>query len=332
MRRFRWWVHTTCHVSKPRRSPVRALCVAAACAAALAPSTPQTGRLRGARHHHRPGQQGAPFGRLRRPPRRQGCGGSRDRTDQRRRLHAGHAPAGDVAADPGPHRPGERNLRAARRRHHARVHGRFPERRSFLSRRVLAVAKRHVRPGVVPSRTDQVAPVPQGRAVKVYCHIHSHMSASIMVFDHPFFTIPKADGSFTIDDVPTGHLQGQRLARADRRKQPVGPDRSRPALRSPVRAADKYQVMAARTPRFVTRTMATTFATVVFILAAVLLVVTLIVRERMRTTVIDHLTRSRECSARSSSAGCRRCRRRRRCWRNRPPSRRRWTPITRSRA
>ena len=46
----------------------------------------------------------------------------------------------------------------------------------------------------------------------------------------------------------------------------------------------------ARTPRFVIRTMATTFATVVFILAAVLLVVTLIVRERMRTTVVDHLT------------------------------------------
>jgi hypothetical protein len=48
--------------------------------------------------------------------------------------------------------------------------------------------------------------------------------------------------------------------------------------------------MAPRTPRFVVRTMATTFTTVVFILAAVLLVVTLIVRNRMRTTVIDHLT------------------------------------------
>lgn len=44
----------------------------------------------------------------------------------------------------------------------------------------------------------------QAGLVKVYCHIHSHMSASIMVFDHTFFTIPKADGSFIIDDVPTG--------------------------------------------------------------------------------------------------------------------------------
>ena len=45
-----------------------------------------------------------------------------------------------------------------------------------------------------------------------------------------------------------------------------------------------------RTPRFVTRTMATTFGTVVFILATVLLVVSLIVRDRVRTTVSDHLT------------------------------------------
>jgi plastocyanin len=40
--------------------------------------------------------------------------------------------------------------------------------------------------------------------IKVYCHIHSHMSASIMVFDHPYFAIPKADGSFAIEDVPAG--------------------------------------------------------------------------------------------------------------------------------
>ena len=43
--------------------------------------------------------------------------------------------------------------------------------------------------------------------VKVYCHIHSHMSASIMVFDHPYFTIPKADGTFALDAVPEGNYQ-----------------------------------------------------------------------------------------------------------------------------
>jgi plastocyanin len=40
--------------------------------------------------------------------------------------------------------------------------------------------------------------------VKVYCHIHSHMSASIMVFDHDHFTIPDAEGFFTLDGVAPG--------------------------------------------------------------------------------------------------------------------------------
>jgi len=40
--------------------------------------------------------------------------------------------------------------------------------------------------------------------VKVYCHIHSHMSASILVLDHPYFTIPELNGSFTLPNVPAG--------------------------------------------------------------------------------------------------------------------------------
>lgn len=43
--------------------------------------------------------------------------------------------------------------------------------------------------------------------VKVYCHLHSHMSASIMVFDHPFFTIPKPDGTFALEAIPAGTYQ-----------------------------------------------------------------------------------------------------------------------------
>jgi plastocyanin len=40
--------------------------------------------------------------------------------------------------------------------------------------------------------------------VKVYCHLHSHMSASIMVFDHPHFAVPHGDGSFVLADIPAG--------------------------------------------------------------------------------------------------------------------------------
>ena len=40
--------------------------------------------------------------------------------------------------------------------------------------------------------------------VKVYCHIHSQMSATIVVLDHPYFTTPDVDGQFTIANVPPG--------------------------------------------------------------------------------------------------------------------------------
>jgi plastocyanin len=40
--------------------------------------------------------------------------------------------------------------------------------------------------------------------VKVYCRIHSHMSATILVLDHPHFTVPEIDGRFALPDVPAG--------------------------------------------------------------------------------------------------------------------------------
>ena len=40
--------------------------------------------------------------------------------------------------------------------------------------------------------------------VKVYCNIHSHMSATILVLDHPYFVIPNLDGTFELPGVPAG--------------------------------------------------------------------------------------------------------------------------------
>ncbi len=40
--------------------------------------------------------------------------------------------------------------------------------------------------------------------VKVFCDIHSHMSASILVLDHPYFTIPAVDGTFELPNLPPG--------------------------------------------------------------------------------------------------------------------------------
>jgi plastocyanin len=43
--------------------------------------------------------------------------------------------------------------------------------------------------------------------VKVFCDIHSHMAASVVVFNHPWFTVPDADGNFEIGDLPAGNPQ-----------------------------------------------------------------------------------------------------------------------------
>jgi len=45
---------------------------------------------------------------------------------------------------------------------------------------------------------------PKAGLVKVFCHIHSQMSASILVLDHPYFVTPDDEGAFTIPNVPAG--------------------------------------------------------------------------------------------------------------------------------
>ena len=40
--------------------------------------------------------------------------------------------------------------------------------------------------------------------VRVFCEIHSHMNAFILVFTHRFFSVSDADGRYQIDGVPPG--------------------------------------------------------------------------------------------------------------------------------
>ncbi len=40
--------------------------------------------------------------------------------------------------------------------------------------------------------------------VRVFCDIHSHMSAFILVFSHRYFATTQADGRYRIDNIPTG--------------------------------------------------------------------------------------------------------------------------------
>lgn len=47
----------------------------------------------------------------------------------------------------------------------------------------------------------------QAGVVKVFCEIHAQMSATVLIFDHPFFTLADADGRFRLDGVPAGDHQ-----------------------------------------------------------------------------------------------------------------------------
>ena len=44
----------------------------------------------------------------------------------------------------------------------------------------------------------------QPGVVRVFCEIHSHMSAWILVFAHPYFAVTDAEGRYRIDGVPPG--------------------------------------------------------------------------------------------------------------------------------
>ena len=58
--------------------------------------------------------------------------------------------------------------------------------------------------GRYPSGSSRSKVFSRPGIVKVFCEIHSHMSAVVRVFDHSWFTVPSEDGTFTIDNVPPG--------------------------------------------------------------------------------------------------------------------------------
>ena len=85
-----------------------------------------------------------------------------------------------------------------------RLDCRLPELRSVLPQRVLVVGRRKVNLGRYPQGKSKSRTFTRAGLVKVYCEIHSHMSATLMVLDHPYFTTPGLDGSFTLPQVPEG--------------------------------------------------------------------------------------------------------------------------------
>lgn len=65
--------------------------------------------------------------------------------------------------------------------------------------------------------------------VKVFCHIHSDMSAVVMVLDNPFYVTPDAEGHFRLDGLPPGEYKvvaWHERARPSRRSVRIEPGRA----------------------------------------------------------------------------------------------------------
>jgi plastocyanin len=61
--------------------------------------------------------------------------------------------------------------------------------------------------GLYPPGTSRSVRFTREGVVRVFCNIHSSMSAMIVVLATPYFAVTKHDGSFTLPDVPPGEYK-----------------------------------------------------------------------------------------------------------------------------
>ena len=110
--------------------------------------------------------------------------------------------------------PAQRDVRAAR----ARDHHRHDRRLSRTATASITTCSRSRRPrrfdlGRYAAGRSKSVRFDRPGIVRVFCDIHSHMSAFILVFSHPFFAMTDADGRYRIDNVPPGTYNVDRLER-----------------------------------------------------------------------------------------------------------------------
>jgi len=74
--------------------------------------------------------------------------------------------------------------------------------------------------GRYPKGESRSVTFEQSGIVPVFCHLHSDMSAIIVVLETPFFTVPGPDGQYQIDNIPPGtytlvawHVRSERVER-----------------------------------------------------------------------------------------------------------------------
>lgn len=96
--------------------------------------------------------------------------------------------------------------------------------------------------GYYPQGETRKVKFDQPGVVQVYCHIHSDMSAAILVVPSAFWTRPAADGSFSFKNVPPGSYEiiaWHRSAGLFRYRTTVEPRQRRVVeIEIPVREAD----------------------------------------------------------------------------------------------
>jgi plastocyanin len=61
--------------------------------------------------------------------------------------------------------------------------------------------------GRYPSGATKSVRFDRPGVVRVFCDIHSHMSAFILVFAHPYFAVTDSDGRYRVEGVPPGDYQ-----------------------------------------------------------------------------------------------------------------------------
>jgi plastocyanin len=58
--------------------------------------------------------------------------------------------------------------------------------------------------GRFPKGSSKSVTFDKSGSVQVFCHIHSDMSAIVLVLDNPYFSIPSDAGKYAIEGVPPG--------------------------------------------------------------------------------------------------------------------------------
>ena len=76
---------------------------------------------------------------------------------------------------------------------HAR---RLPEQRHDVSQRVLALEDQAFDLGRYARGKSKSVRFERPGVVRVFCDIHSHMSAFVLVFSHPYYAKAEADGRY----------------------------------------------------------------------------------------------------------------------------------------